>query len=372
MESVAALRSHVEGLVAPHGPFLNAGLVLQQNNRTLAQFAFGALRPGRPSPFELSTPLRFASVSKTVTARAVIALALRGDLDLDDPVTACLDLPLASGVTTRRLLSHTGGVSDAAGYLIDPPDTLGAFVRRNLTQLSSAVDRFSYSNLSYILLGAMIERVTKRRFDEAVNELALNPLGIEGRFAWVGMSPENRNRAAPIVRRESGGFSVQIDGSVPAFGLYDRHGGALDLSTYVLCEDTAFFGPHAGLRMTLYDAAKLARTLLDPSDETVTQTGPLWRHDPEADNGDTVDGLFTGYGAGVQVHPPSSWFGSELVGHFGNAYGLACGVWADRGRNASFAFTLNGMPHRRAAVDREAFYSEAERCLFKAIDRALA
>ncbi len=366
------LANHIEGLVAPCGPFLNAGLILEREGETLAQAAAGRLRPDGPAPYLLESPLRFASVSKVVTARAVVALALAGKVNLDRPLADDLATPLPASVTPRSLLCHTSGLSDAAGYLIDAPETLSGFISRTLPRAYGANRRFQYSNLGFILLGALIEKAARQRFDLALQALVFDPLGIAGRFSWHGMSRAARALAGPIVRQEGASFSLQIDGAVPAEGLQDRHGNLIDLSTYVLCEHTGLFAPHAGLRMSLRDGARLAASFGDDDPLTTAQNAPLWQYDPDTNNGDAVDGLFTSYGAGVQLHPPSDWYSYPLVGHFGNAYGAACGVWADRERRASFTFMLNGMPHRRDTGEREAPYSQKERDLFKMIDRALA
>src|SRR5689334_23058847 len=57
-----------------------------------------------------TTRLMAYSMSKTVTAAAVLKLAAQGRLGLDDPAERYVDMPYGPGVTVRRLLSHTAGL----------------------------------------------------------------------------------------------------------------------------------------------------------------------------------------------------------------------------------------------------------------------
>jgi len=133
------------------------------------------------------TVFRLASVSKVFTAAAVLALAERGRLGLDEPASKYLEnIPWKKGVPTLRdLLGHTSGIHD---YL-DRPDNM-RWVRGEYT-LQELIDSFkdrdpdfapgeqmAYSNSNYILLGAILEKVTGRTFAAAIQDLVLQPLGL--------------------------------------------------------------------------------------------------------------------------------------------------------------------------------------------------
>ncbi|HTY73918.1 MAG TPA: serine hydrolase domain-containing protein [Actinomycetes bacterium] len=130
---------------------------------------------------------RVASHSKTFTATAVLQLVEAGALRLDDPVSRHLDWlePPVGDVTIREMLSHSGGVirdgEDADHWqLMRPfPD------RETLHEIASTRaairprnERFKYSNITYSLLGEVIEAVTGRSYHDYVSTEIVARLGL--------------------------------------------------------------------------------------------------------------------------------------------------------------------------------------------------
>ncbi|MEV0819840.1 serine hydrolase domain-containing protein [Nonomuraea rubra] len=149
-----------------------------------------------------TSTFRLASLSKHVTATAILRLAQEGLLNLGDPVTKWLDLrPVAGGtadprlsrITMWRLLQHTGGwdrdVSGdptarerlIAGALGKPLPIGHADLLRHTsgTPLDFAPgDRMAYSNYGYLLLGRVIEKVTRLSYESYLTKALLTPLRI--------------------------------------------------------------------------------------------------------------------------------------------------------------------------------------------------
>ena len=137
-----------------------------------------------------------ASMSKWVTAVGVMQLARDGKIDLDAPVSRYLTrwtLPAGqfdnNGVTTRRLLSHTAGLTDGLGFgdyrLDEPLPTLEASLRapRSSTGQPAAIavgyepgSRWQYSGGGYLILQLLVEEVSKRPFATFMRESVLAPL----------------------------------------------------------------------------------------------------------------------------------------------------------------------------------------------------
>jgi CubicO group peptidase (beta-lactamase class C family) len=140
---------------------------------------------------ELNAPLtpdqvfRIASVTKMFTAAAVLKLAQLGKLSLDDSLAKYFpDIPDASPFTLRELLSHTAGVSDLAqdqqpGFSRRDVDTatLLAEIRKRTPSFAPGT-RWAYSNSGYILLGAVIEKVTGESWYAAMQRLVIAPAGL--------------------------------------------------------------------------------------------------------------------------------------------------------------------------------------------------
>jgi CubicO group peptidase (beta-lactamase class C family) len=136
------------------------------------------------------TLVDLASVSKSMTALAVIQLEEQGLIDLDAPVRTYLrDFTLRGAedsgeITVRHLLRHRSGLnrrSDRSMPCCGMPGSceVGAIVASlNAAQLSSPAGRsFRYANSNYVLLAAIVERVSGVRFPEYMRTRVFEPLG---------------------------------------------------------------------------------------------------------------------------------------------------------------------------------------------------
>lgn len=129
----------------------------------------------------LATSFNVGSINKMMTAVAVMRLVQDGRLRLTDTIGKHIpDYPnraIADKVTIHHLLTHTGGTGDIFDEdwedyrltLQTHDDYLKRFGTRGPTHAPGA--RFQYSNYGFVLLGAIIERVTGRSYYDAVAEL---------------------------------------------------------------------------------------------------------------------------------------------------------------------------------------------------------
>jgi CubicO group peptidase (beta-lactamase class C family) len=143
-----------------------------------------------------SPPLRtddifhMASVSKLIVSMAVMQLAERGRLDLDEPIAKylpwlVLDDNAQERITPQRLLAHISGLPDVVDYGWDRPKTGIEALRDYLSseEVRSAAllwppeaGRFQYSNLGYEILGAVISAVSRQSFERYMDENIFIPL----------------------------------------------------------------------------------------------------------------------------------------------------------------------------------------------------
>lgn len=133
------------------------------------------------------------SVSKTVTAAAVLRMAHRGELDLDAPLSTWHpEFPEASRITVRQLLDQTSGVPDYDGDGADVAYTRDLAARpgepwapgrpiaeaAKLPRTAKPGERFAYSNTNYQLLSDIVERVSGASLDAIVREEVATPAGV--------------------------------------------------------------------------------------------------------------------------------------------------------------------------------------------------
>ena len=148
-------------------------------------FGFSDIENGVPSKPE--TAYRLASITKTMTALAVVKLAAEGKLDLDADVRRYVPyFPQKKWpVPVRMVLGHLGGISHYRDYEIE-----GSFTEHYDTHRSIAVfsdwdlvaepgAKYNYSSYGYNLLGAVIEGATGRPYGEYMREQIWGPLGMD-------------------------------------------------------------------------------------------------------------------------------------------------------------------------------------------------
>jgi N-acyl-D-amino-acid deacylase len=136
-------------------------------------------------PASDSTIYQSGSMGKQFTATAVVMLAEQGKLRLDDAITKWL--PEGRGkwerVTVRHLLTHTGGIPEYTGG--GRVDFRKDYTEDELVKMAAELpldfqpgDRWRYSNAGYLLLGAIIRRVTGRFYGDVLQDVIFKPLGM--------------------------------------------------------------------------------------------------------------------------------------------------------------------------------------------------
>jgi D-alanyl-D-alanine carboxypeptidase len=135
-----------------------------------------------------ATTLMAYSMSKPVTAAAVLKLAAEGRVRLDEPADRYVDIPYGPDVTVRRLLSHTAGLPSPIPLKwvhlpeqharFDERGALRAIVARHARLANRPGRRFRYTNLGYWLLGEIVATCSRRPFCDYVERELLAPLGL--------------------------------------------------------------------------------------------------------------------------------------------------------------------------------------------------
>ena len=168
-----------------------------EDGRTIYAAALGAAVDG--TPMTVATPVVIGSVGKSITALAIRQLVEAGRIELDAPLRTylpwfTLDAPRAAvdAISVGSLLAHTSGLSTADGQ--DPrwyaPGLSSGDVARGLASVRP--DRpagvHEYSNLNYVLLGAVIESVSGQAYGAYLADHVFGPLGMAASAAALGPS----------------------------------------------------------------------------------------------------------------------------------------------------------------------------------------
>lgn len=310
-------------------------------------------------------PVRIASISKLVTALAVMRLVAAHQLDLDRDVSEYLGWTLRNPhypnqiITLRLLLSHQSSLMDGGDlYVIPLGETLKSRLSDNRVWDAShrAGHYFRYANINYPVVASIIERVTQERFDHAMDRLVLKPLALSACFNWTLCSDETVARAVTLYDETGTPRRDDLVGQRPSCPVFTEAGKACDLSAYVLGDNGSLFSPQGGLRISMRDLSKIGQMFLRngagflPPAVLAEMRKPIWRYNGR--NGETEGGFFCAFGLGIHTigrgrHGCSSngfGDGRTRIGHAGEAYGLRAGLWLDLKQNQGTAFFTSAVP----------------------------
>ncbi len=254
-----------------------AAVAVARHGRLVYSRGFGYAVVETQTPVDPSALFRIASISKPVTAIAVLQLVEQGKLGLDERAFDKLrddatlepygtpDLRMAT-ITVRQLLQHTGGWDrDVSFDAMFRPIEIARVLNTNPPAGQADVirymggqpldfkpgERYAYSNYGYCVLGRLIEKVSGQRYEEFVKEHVLKPLGItrmqlgktlrDGRAAGEVCYYEADEHRGPAVVGPDLGKDVPLPYGTWHLEAMDAHGGwiasAVDLVRFASAFD---------------------------------------------------------------------------------------------------------------------------------------
>ncbi|GAB3286670.1 serine hydrolase domain-containing protein [Hymenobacter tenuis] len=271
-----------------------ASVAISRQGKLVYARGFGYSDLERTQPMTPATLVRVASVSKPVTSIAIMKLVEDGRLDLQHKVfgpAGYLDGAYYSDViederlydvTVRQLLEHTGGWNRDAGVdgfsssdpidfplhvaqVMGVPNPVGdsTLVRYLLSKGLNFTPgtRFAYSNIGYLVLGKIIEKITGQRYQAWVRANILEPSGVrEAHMAHNLLEDKQENEAeyySPLTNESCYGTGKRVPYAYGGANLeaMNAHGGwlftARDLVRLLLAVDGSPTRPDLLLRATL-------------------------------------------------------------------------------------------------------------------------
>jgi len=281
--------------------------------------AWSTARGAVPEPHE-DVQYRLGSITKTVTAIAVLRLRDEGRLDLDDDFEQHVPGTPLRGRTVGQLLAHVAGAGaegPSQWWERTPGRTLEGLGLTSADVPLAAGRRFHYSNLGFGLLGELLSRQRGRPWADVVRDEVLLPLGM------------TRTTTRPVP---------------PAAQGYAVHPWA-DLLLDEPEHDAVAMAPAGQLWATLADLARFASFLLGDTGD-VLSAGTL-EEMTEPAGVDVSREPWSAYGLGMQVVLAG---GAKLIGHGGSMPGFLAGVFVDRAEQVGAVTLSNGTTFGRDIV----------------------
>jgi CubicO group peptidase (beta-lactamase class C family) len=319
-KQVDAFQPRFNAVLARHG-VVGGGFAFVHGPAPATQFFFGKMRNDGGQPVDAETAYNWASITKTMTAIAIMQLRDRGLLSLDDPavryVPELRQVHSAYGpvdaITIRHLLTHSAGFRNPT-WPWDCDDQTNCdwqpFEPTHWSQVAAMLPythvafvpgkRWSYSNLGYVFLGQIIERLSGDDFEVYIEKNILKPL--EMHSSYFDRAP------------------YFLEGHVSAS--YLRSGTKLTQQPFNF--DTGITTSNSGLKAPIPDMVKYARFLIGDAAnkryETVLKRSSLeemWTGVlPAIEHGQAP----TPYTAGPHGTQPAMGLGFFVVGVSGHRY----------------------------------------------------
>jgi len=274
-----------------------AAILVQKAGAIILRKGYGMADLELGVPMAPDMVFRLGSITKQFTAVAILMLAEQGKLSLQDEITRFLPDYPAQGkkVTVEHLLTHTSGIQSYTDLpewlpLLRKDMTVGEIIDlfKNKAFLFEPGEKWVYNNSGYILLGAIIEKVSGQSYESFIQKNIFEPLGLTHSFY------DSTERVIP---RRIPGYSHDKSGYVnaPYLSMTQPYAAGSLLSTV---DD-----------LSVWNAALLANKLLKP--ETIQKAWAPYK----LKNGDS-----SGYGYGWQVSTYEEHF---FVEHGGGIPGFA-------------------------------------------------
>ncbi len=373
----------------------------------------------RNTELEHRNIIRTASLSKMFTAVAVMQLVESGKIQLDEDINNQLQLNEIirnpkypdNNITPKMLLNHSSSLDD--GYYInytsasrrasqspetEPFPTLddvfnpqGSFHSENNWIDARPGEHLNYSNLAYIILGALIEQASGLDFNTYTNKFILHPLEMNtSSFNVMDLVnyPANNISEDQVVTNYDTTDPIQSSCEIhdtpcdcnmfgeicPIYRRVDTNGGVSFIKTdfhpeltgfsfskifpqvYPLGKNGAVFSPQGGLFSTAVDLTKFARALLNNGEfrgnkilqpESVAAMEQVSFETEQQTTGNLL-GLFRKMGLGLHITTdlisPITDGNNEVVtiGHPGIAYGMVSGCYYNRDNDFAMVYLING------------------------------
>ncbi len=324
------------------GVFPSAVLRIERHGEVLLDEAFG--KANRDTIFDI------ASLTKPIVSAAFSLMEERGELSIDDPVSRWFSEFTSArkqDVTLRHLLSHCSGLPDWKPYFREIlPDAAAAtgesrreLVRRVAQEplIYRPGGKGLYSDLGYILLGEVLERILSERLDRLLSRLILEPL----KMGRTGFSPKSGEIAPAEICPWRG---RELSGEVSDENAWVMGGVAGHAGLFSTTADYALFA-HEVLAARKGEGRVLPHALLEYTKRMTTGIPSTWALGWDTPSRFVLPGSYTSCGSGFSI---------QSFGHLGFTGGS---IWIDPSEEAGelivLLFTNRVHPSRSNDAIRE-------------------
>jgi CubicO group peptidase (beta-lactamase class C family) len=218
-EALAALHAELEKRAA--ADTFSGAVIVAKNGAPIFAEAYGLADRDKQIKNTLDTRFRIGSMNKMFTAVATLQLVQAKKLALTDALAKALpkypNQNLAKKATIHHLLTHTGGTGDIFGPEFDKhrlelrtlADYVKLYGKRDLE--FEPGDKMAYSNYGFLLLGVVIEAVSKQSYYDYVAKRVFKPAGMTSTSSPMEDKAKEPNRSVGYMRDPKAGWQANTD-----------------------------------------------------------------------------------------------------------------------------------------------------------------
>ena len=196
----------------------NGSVLVAENGKVIYKKGLGMANMEWNIPNTSETKFRLASITKQFTAMAVLQLVAQGKIKIDGKISDYLPdyrKDIGEKVTVHQLLNHTSGIpsyTGIPGFFQDVsrnPFKVEDFVKKYASKdlEFEPGSKFSYNNSGYFLLGAIIEKVTGKPYEQVLKEQIFDP---------IGMKNTGYDHFDQLIQHRATGYQRTADGYINA------------------------------------------------------------------------------------------------------------------------------------------------------------
>ncbi|MGL2964301.1 serine hydrolase domain-containing protein [Flavobacterium sp. RSB2_4_14] len=179
-----------------NSPYYSGGFIVVKNGQIIYEDYKGYSNVKTGKKIDAATPIHLASVSKVLTATAILRLVQQDNITLDQKVSDWLPKFPYKNTTIRTLLNHRSGLQHYANFpalmkknwnrkkILTNQDVYNLLVQNKFRLKSPHDTHFDYCNTNYVILALIIEKATGLNFRNAMQELIFKPLGMNNTYVF--------------------------------------------------------------------------------------------------------------------------------------------------------------------------------------------
>jgi CubicO group peptidase (beta-lactamase class C family) len=295
-------------------PVVGLSVAVVKNNKIIYNQSFGLKDLENNVPLNNESIFRIASISKSFTATAIMQLVAKKQLNLDQDVSELIGFKVRNPkfpnkvITLKMILSHRSSINDSEGYFnLDAIDPNKNPNWANCYNNYEPDNGYMYCNLNYNMAGAILEKITGKRFDLYIKQQILDPLGLYGGYN-VNLLDSSLFAKIYEYNKDSAKFINSPDA-------YAKK--KVEIDNYTIGRTTPIFSPTGGMKISAHD---LAEYMIMHS-RFGKNKGQRIMPKKLAKQMQAVLSVQEGYGMAIET-TSKLIKGKSMIGHTGSAYGL--------------------------------------------------